>query len=70
MLGTSDSLCKRKIRNYTKKKTTCYIERDEQERTEFIEKISNLLEETEIFYADESGFEEDYSACFNKQHSS
>jgi transposase len=52
---------KKNSRNYAKKKTTCYIERDEHERAEFIEKINNLFEDTEIFYADESGFEEDYS---------
>ena len=61
MLGKSDSLCKEHFRNYAKKKTPCYIERYEQERGEFIETINNLPDDAEIFYADESGFEEDYS---------
>ena len=35
-----------------------YIERDESERAEYIEVINDLPEDVEIFYADESGFEE------------
>jgi hypothetical protein len=61
MLGKSGSLREETLGNYAKKKTTCYIERDEQERAEFIETISSLPDDTEIFYADESGFEEHYS---------
>ena len=64
MLRKSDSLCEENSRNYTKKKTPCYIERDEQERAEFIETIKNLPDDAEIFYADESGFEEDYSRTY------
>ena len=64
MLGESDSLCKETSENYAKKKTTYYIERDEQERAEFIEAINNLPDDVEVFYADESGFEEDYSRTY------
>ena len=46
------------------KKTPCYIERDEQERQEFIETIESLPEDAEVFYADESGFEEYYSRTY------
>ena len=46
------------------KKTTCYTERCEHQRVEFIETIDSLPKDTEIFYADESGFEEYYSRTY------
>jgi transposase len=45
----------------TRKKTKSYRERDESERAEFVEILMNLPEDAELFYADESGFEEEYS---------
>jgi transposase len=52
----------KKILGITRKATTTYyVERDEEERAEFAETINNLPDDVEIFYADESGFEEDYS---------
>ena len=47
--------------HHTQKKTTKYIERDEQQRAAFIEIINYLPDDAQIYYADESGFEQDYS---------
>ena len=46
---------------YAKKKTPRYIERNEQERNEFIETVNSLPDDAEIYYADESGFDKHYS---------
>ena len=46
------------------KKTTRYTERDEKQRVEFVETLSNLPDDAEILYADESGFEEYYSRTY------
>ena len=52
---------KKSIENHTKKNTIQYTERDEQKREEFIEEIKALPDDIELFYADESGFDEYYS---------
>ena len=52
---------KKKLGITRKKKTTFYIERDEEQRQDFMEKIKALPEDTQIYYADESGFEEYYT---------
>lgn len=64
MLRKSNTVRKEKDRYYAQKKTPCYIERDEQERAGFIETINNLPDDVEIYYVDESGFEEDYSRTY------
>jgi transposase len=48
-------------KNYTKKNTIHYSGRDEQEREAFSATIKSLPEESELNYADESGFLEYYS---------
>ena len=53
-----------------KKKTTRYSERDEQEREDFSEIIENLDEDVDIYYADESGFDEYYSRSHGYSHHS
>ena len=40
------------------------MERDEQQRAEFMKTIRELPKDAEIFYADESGFEEYYSRTY------
>ena len=55
---------KKGFRNNAKKKTAYYIERDEQEREAFVEILENLPEDVEIYYGDESGFEQDYSRTY------
>jgi len=52
---------KESLGHYPQKKTPYYKERSEQERAEFNETINDLPKDAEIFYIDESGFEEDYS---------
>ena len=64
MFRKGGSLCEKAPGDYAKKKTPFYIERDEQERAEFIETINNLPNDAEAYYADESGFEEDYSRTY------
>jgi transposase len=44
-----------------KKKTKQYSERDEQERERFIDEINSLPVDSELHYADESGFVEYYT---------
>ena len=55
---------KRKLNITRKKKTPRYIERDELQRQEFVKTLENLPKNTEIFYADESGFEQSYSRTY------
>ena len=52
---------KESIENHAKKNTIQYTERDEQKRKEFIDEIEALPDDIELFYADESGFDEYYS---------
>ena len=52
---------KESVGYYAKKKTPRYIERDEREREKFIEELNALPEDAQIYYADESGFDEYYS---------
>ncbi len=55
---------KESIGDNAKKKTIQYTERDEQERAKFIEDLNNLPEDAEVFYSDESGFDEYYSRTY------
>ena len=64
MLRKSNQVCKEKIGDNAQKKTPCYIERNEQERAEFVETLNSLPEDAELYYVDESGFEEDYSRTY------
>ena len=64
MQRESNPLRKEKTRYNAEKKTPYYKEQDEQERQEFSELINALPEDAELFYADESGFEEDYSRIY------
>jgi len=58
---TKRLLCLPKIRNYSKKKTYGYEERNEQQRVAFLEQLEKL-EKKQIVYVDEAGFDnrEDY----------
>jgi transposase len=44
----------------TRKKTKCYSERDENERQRFVAEVASLPADSEIYYIDESGFDEYY----------
>jgi transposase len=52
---------KESFRYYSKKNAIEYAERNEERRREFIEKAATLPDDVELFYADESGFDEYYS---------
>jgi len=56
-----DSQREKGFRIDPKKNTIRYIERDEQKCQEFIAELEALPEDTEIYYADESGFDQYYS---------
>ena len=49
------------MQNHAKKNTIQYAERDERKREEFIAEIEVLPEDSELYYIDESGFDEYYS---------
>ena len=54
----------KKLLGITRKKTAQYKERDEEERVNFTEEINKLPNDIEIFYIDESGFEEYYTRLY------
>ena len=56
-----DTRRKEGFENNTKKNTVQYIERDEQKRDEFIAQVEALPKDSELYYIDESGFNEYYS---------
>lgn len=70
MLGVWHTSRKESPRDYAQKNTTSYIERDEQEREEFRETLNKLPNHIEIFYADESGFNEYYFRTHGYAHRS
>lgn len=61
MLGIGNKKREESSGNNAKKNTPCYIERDEDEREAFAETLESLPEDAELYYADESGFEEYYT---------
>ena len=54
MYGRSNPQSDEKTENHTKKKTVNYIERDEEERAEYLKKLAEIPEEKRV-YIDESG---------------
>ena len=56
-----NSQCQKGFGNHSQKNTIQYIERDEVAREEFLAEIEALPEDSELYYADESGFDEYYS---------
>jgi len=56
-----DSQREKSFGNHPQKNTIQYAERDEQKRAEFIEKIEALPEDSELYFVDESGFDEYYA---------
>jgi transposase len=56
-----DSQRKEGFRNHAQKNTIQYAERDEQKREEFIAEVEALPDDAELYYGDESGFDEYYS---------
>ena len=64
LLGKGYTLRKAKTGNNAKKKSPRYKERDEGEREGFLKALEDLPDEAEVYYADESGFEEDYSRTY------
>ena len=56
-----DSQRKEGFGYYAKKNTIQYAERDEQKREEFKAEIEALPEDIELYYIDESGFDDYYS---------
>ena len=56
-----DSQREKSFGDHPQKNTIQYAERDEQKRAEFIEKIEALPEDSELYFVDESGFDEYYA---------
>jgi len=56
-----DSQRKESFGDHAQKNTIQHAERDERKREEFIAEIDALPEDSELYYADESGFDEYYS---------
>lgn len=56
-----DSQREESVGHYAQKNTIQYAERDEERRAEFIAEIERLPNDSELYYVDESGFDEYYS---------
>jgi len=53
--------CKEGFGYYAQKNTIQYAERNEQKREEFLAEVAALPDDAELYYGDESGFDECYS---------